>query len=82
MLFRSIYFGSPNGGNGMPEYSVLIFCLKDDGSDVVGTFLRDISTGTGGVIVLGKVWVPSVSNMYPYFDQVVCVCEIPVKSWQ
>jgi len=64
------------------EDAVLIPCLKDDGPDMIGTLLRNMTNRTGGVIVLGKVWSPPVSEMDPYFDRVVWVYEMPMMRIQ
>lgn len=60
------------------EDAVLISCLRDDGPDMIGTFLREMANRTGGIIVLGSTWIPPVSGMDPYFDRVVSVYEIPM----
>jgi hypothetical protein len=61
------------------EDSVLIPCLEDGDTDMIGTQVRNMATGTEGVIVLGQVWGPPLSQMDPYFDRVVWAYEIPVR---
>ena len=60
------------------EDRTLVSGLKDDGPDMVGTLLREMTNRTGGIIVLGREWSPPVSDMDPYFDRVVWVSEIPM----
>ncbi|HWQ65890.1 MAG TPA: hypothetical protein VN372_03350 [Methanospirillum sp.] len=59
------------------EDSVLLYCLEDTGPDKMGTLLRDMATGTRGVLILGQTWDLPLNQMEPYFNRVVFVHEIP-----
>lgn len=64
------------------EDAVLIPCLKDDEPDMIGSLLRKMANSTGGIIVLGKAWVPPISDLDQYFDRVVWVYEMPMMNIQ